>query len=66
MNNTSKNVVALGIILVVVCLLLLAPFISIWSVNTLFGVNIAYTFWTWMAAFWMQVVVIAPKIKQTK
>lgn len=66
MNNTSKNVVALGIILGIVCLLVFTPFISIWSVNTIFGVNIAYTFSTWFAAFWLQVVVIAPKIKQTK
>lgn len=57
------NTVAGVVIVAIIALGLLAPFVSIWSVNTLFGANIAYTFSTWFAAFWIQVVVIAPKIK---
>jgi hypothetical protein len=26
------------------------PILMIWSLNTLFGLGIAYTFWTWLAA----------------
>jgi hypothetical protein len=63
MNNTSKNIVAGLIILGLIVLLVVTPLVSIWSANTLFGLNIAYTFWTWFAALWMQTVVIAPKIK---
>lgn len=25
------------------------PFATIWALNTLFGLGIAYTFWTWLA-----------------
>jgi len=27
----------------------LGPIITIWSLNTLFNLGIAYTFWTWLA-----------------
>lgn len=37
--------------LVLVFALLATPFIFIWSVNTLFGVGIGYTFINWLAAF---------------
>lgn len=32
-------------------IVIFAPLASIWSMNTLFGLNIAYTFDTWMASF---------------
>jgi hypothetical protein len=32
------------------------PLITIWSFNTLFGMGIEYTAWTWLAAFWLQAV----------
>ncbi len=46
---------ALGFTAVVAILALLVfwPFALIWAVNTLFGLGIAYTFWTWLAAFVM-------------
>lgn len=28
---------------------ILWPLVVIWAVNTLFGIGIAYTFWTWLA-----------------
>lgn len=44
--------ILLGVWVLVVFLLgaVLGPFISIWAVNTLFGLSIPYTFWTWLAA----------------
>ena len=39
--------IALGVIVVV-------PLVTIWSFNTLFGMGIEYTAWTWLAAFWLQ------------
>lgn len=41
---------ALGLILLAVLLIIAGPLIIIWALNTLFGLGIAYTFWTWLAA----------------
>jgi hypothetical protein len=35
-------------------LVVVIPFITIWSFNTLFGMGIEYTAWTWLAMFWLQ------------
>lgn len=37
-------------VIAVLALVLFWPFALIWAVNTLFGLGIAYTFWTWLAA----------------
>ena len=37
-------------IIAILALVLFWPFAIIWAVNTLFGLGIAYTFWTWLAA----------------
>lgn len=42
---TKIAVIAILLLLVVI----LGPFAVIWSLNTLFGLAIAYTFWTWLA-----------------
>jgi hypothetical protein len=49
--------------LALVALAILAPLVSIWSINTVFSLNIAYTFSTWFASFWLSAVTIAPKFK---
>jgi hypothetical protein len=36
-----------------VLLIIVGPFITIWSLNTLFGLGIAYTFWTWLAMIFL-------------
>ena len=38
------------IFLIVACAIFVAPWLSIWALNTLFGLGIAYTFKTWLAA----------------
>lgn len=43
---------ALGLILftgIIISLIILTPFAIIWALNTLFALNIAYTFWSWLA-----------------
>lgn len=37
-------------ILVFILLAILSPLVTVWVLNTLFGLNIAYTFWSWLAA----------------
>jgi len=41
------NIIGIGLLLLL--LIIVGPFITIWSLNTLFGLGIAYTFWTWLA-----------------
>jgi hypothetical protein len=43
-------VIGIGFILLIVLLIIVGPLIVIWALNTLFGLGIAYTFWTWLAA----------------
>jgi hypothetical protein len=37
-------------IIFLILAIVFGPLAVIWSVNTLFAVGIAYTFWTWLAA----------------
>lgn len=46
-KSKSDNAVLIGLLLGVI---LVVPFINIWALNTLFGLGIAYTFWTWVAS----------------
>lgn len=41
-------------ILFIVGLTLIGPIISIWALNTLFKLNIEFSFWTWLALAWLQ------------
>jgi hypothetical protein len=42
-----------GLVLLLVVLLAIGPLLTIWSLNTLFGLGIAYTFWTWLAVIFL-------------
>ena len=56
-----------AVVVVVVGILILAPFVTIWSLNTLFALGIDYTFWTWLAMVWLSMVTfggVAYKIKK--
>lgn len=44
-------------VLFLIVLVLIGPLISIWALNTLFGLGIAYTFWTWLAMAWIGLVI---------
>ena len=51
----------LGVILaylILVLLIIAGPLLTIWSLNTLFGLGIAYNFYTWLAT-----VILAAAIK---
>jgi hypothetical protein len=51
----SYGLIVWGVI--VIALVILSPLITIWSLNTLFGLAIAYTFETWAAAGVLSAVV---------
>lgn len=53
MSESNK---ILAIVLVLIALLIFSPVITIWSLNTLFGLAIPYTLATWFATVWLSMV----------
>jgi hypothetical protein len=45
------------LILLLALVVIFAPLLTIWSLNTLFGLSIGYTFFTWAATVWLQMSV---------
>jgi hypothetical protein len=58
-NYTFAFTGALTILLLASCFIIFAPFILIWSLNTLFSLVIPFTFKTWVASFIVGVTVAA-------
>ncbi len=48
-NAAFTGLGIIAIVTLVVALVILGPLAIIWALNTLFGLGIAYTFWTWLA-----------------
>jgi uncharacterized membrane protein len=48
-QESFKTIIAVGLFLLLVVAILF-PLLTIWSLNVLFGLQIAYTFKTWLAA----------------
>lgn len=47
-----ENIGIVAAILLIIAAIIFGPLMSIWALNTLFSLNIAYTFWTWLAMVW--------------
>lgn len=62
MNNTLISF----FIVLAVALIFLGPIITIWSLNTLFNLNIDYTFGTWLATAWLQMVTVGNVVSAVK
>lgn len=45
-----------GLVILLIFLIIVSPFLSIWSLNTLFNLGIDYTIWTWLAMAWLSTV----------
>ena len=57
-SNSNAQFWGVSLIAVLVLFIFIAgPFISIWALNTLFGLGIAYNFWTWLAMVWTMMVI---------
>lgn len=44
------------ILLLYIAVIAFAPLLTIWCLNTLFTLGIAYSFTTWFACIWLQLV----------
>ncbi len=66
MKMTSRDILAILFIVLVVALIVIGPIITIWALNTLFPVlAIPYTFWTWLATIILGAV-FSPTIRVTR
>lgn len=57
------------LVLALIALLLAGPLLTIWSLNTLFGLGIPYTLMTWLATAWLGTVTfgnVAHAIRRNK
>jgi multidrug transporter EmrE-like cation transporter len=53
MSDTIKLV---GLVGLLILLIVFSPLITLWALNTLFNLGIAYTIWTWLATAWLSLV----------
>jgi len=57
LNNIFLTFGVAGVVLLVLAIFAIGPFLSILAVNQLFGTTITFTFWNWLATFWLHLVV---------
>ena len=48
-----KYVAVIGALVVLLAVIIAGPLLTIASLNTLFGLNIAYTVWTYLSVMWL-------------
>jgi len=65
-NKNMKNLEIGLLIIVLIALIVIGPFVTIWSLNTLFGLSIDYTFWTWLAVVWLSLVTFGSIVSSTQ
>jgi hypothetical protein len=53
MKENLGGGVLITLLIVAIIAILVAPFIFIWSLNTLFGLTIAFGFFEWLAALFL-------------
>ena len=51
-----KYVAIIGALVVLLSVIFVVPILTIASLNTLFGLNIAYTLYTYMSVMWLNLV----------
>ena len=50
-----KYVAIIGALVVLLGVIIAGPLLTIASLNTLFGLNIAYTVWTYLSVMWLNI-----------
>lgn len=51
---------SITIVLIAILVIVFFPFVTIWSLNTLFSLDIPYTLSTWFATAWITLLVTSP------
>lgn len=52
-----------GLVILLIVLIGAGPILTIMSINTLFGLNIAINFWTWLSVVWIGIVLNGTRVK---
>ena len=52
-----------GLVILLIVLIGVGPILTIMSINTLFGLNIAINFWTWLSVVWLGIVLNGARVK---
>ena len=52
----NSTVGLLAVIVLLIAVFFIAPLLTIASLNTVFGLSIAYNVWTWLSVVWLQMV----------
>ena len=50
-----KYVAIVGALVALLAVMIAAPLLTIGALNTLFGLNIAYTVWTYLSVMWLNI-----------
>lgn len=59
MTKTTKDIAMLITIIVLLIFLIgIGPVLTLLSLNTLFNLQIPYTFWSWLSVSWLQFILI--------
>lgn len=56
MNDGLEVFVIVILLLMIIVLIIIGPIFTIWSLNTLFQMNIPYNFQTWASMVWVHTV----------
>jgi len=57
MNETfMKTAVVVLFAVLILVMIGVGPFITIWCLNTLFTTSIPFNIWTWLSVFWLSMV----------
>ena len=59
-----KYVAIIGALVVLLGVIIACPLLTIASLNTLFGLNIAYTLWTWLSVVWLNILFLSKYIRK--
>lgn len=64
MKPTATNITLL--LVFVVAVIVFGPLLTVWSINTLFNLNIGYNFYTWAAALWLGAILSGGLVSRNK
>lgn len=54
-------IIGLGVLII-----FFGPYVTIWSLNTLFSLGIYYDIWSWLAAFWFNIFFLSQPTSKYK
>lgn len=61
---TEEYVIIALIFLLIAGLMIVGPIATIWSLNTLFGLEISYSFKSWVAVAWLMAILNGIRTKK--